>query len=84
MYGERGSIVDLDGIAKKRPYCMVAGDIEAVVEVGILILRRDIGMEKEGLFCFSFSGILYTTIFLLAIMILSMFAKTTPSTFLSL
>lgn len=84
MDGERGSIVDLDGIAKKRPYCMVAGDIEAVVEVGILILRRDIGMEKEGLFCFSFSGILYTTIFLLAIMILSMFAKTTPSTFLSL
>lgn len=60
MYGERGSIVDLDGIAKKRPYCMVTGDIEAVVEVGILILRRDIGMEKEGLFCFSFSGILYT------------------------
>lgn len=60
MYGEKGSIVDLDGIAKKRPYCMVAGDIEAVVEVGILILRRDIGMEKEGLFCFSFSGILYT------------------------
>lgn len=52
MYGERGSIVDLDGIAKKRPYCMVTGDIEAVVEVGILILRRDIGMEKEGLFCF--------------------------------
>lgn len=49
MYGEKGSIVDLDGIAKKRPYCMVAGDIEAVVEVGILILRRDIGMEKEGL-----------------------------------
>lgn len=39
---------------------MVAGDIEAVVEVGVLILRRDIGMEKEGLFCFSFSGILYT------------------------
>lgn len=45
MYGE-SSIVNLDGIAKERPYC----DIEAVVmEVWILILRRDIGMEKEGL-----------------------------------
>lgn len=30
---------------------MVIGDIEAVVEVWILISRRDIGMEKEGLFC---------------------------------
>lgn len=28
---------------------MVTGDIEAVVEVWILILRREIGMEKEGL-----------------------------------
>lgn len=28
---------------------MVTGDVEAVVEVWILILRRDIGMEKEGL-----------------------------------
>lgn len=28
---------------------MVTGDIEAVVEVWILILRRDIGMKKEGL-----------------------------------
>lgn len=26
---------------------LVTGDIEAVVEVWILILRRDIGMEKE-------------------------------------
>lgn len=48
MYGERGSIVDLDGIAKKRPYCMVAGDIEAVVEFGIIILRRDRYRDGKG------------------------------------
>lgn len=34
---------------------LVTGDIEAVVEVWILILRRDIGMEKEGLLALLFS-----------------------------
>lgn len=61
----------------------MTGDIEAV-EVWILILRRDIGMEKEGAL-----GAANSRLFLIVLLTISAryypcFAKTTPSTFLSL